>query len=178
MGWMSGWNSRSELVNHLTDPQKWEKDGQQHELRVVKKCFRGNNLWTIVERFVDGKQTDKFIILFMLRRFDQGDWGYKDVDESMGPVYYNCPVSWLDEVPDPGSHATAWREEVRNAASKVKSFKHGQRVVFDFEVRFGDGGETKELMVEKYRRRVLFRRPDGVLCRLSRRLQQLANVVA
>lgn len=122
MGWMSGWRSRSELVNHLTYPQKWEKDGQQQELRVVKKCFRGNNLWTIMERFVDGKQTDKFIVLFLLRRFGQDDWGYKDIEESCGPMYYNCPVKWLDEVPEPDSgYVAAWREEVRNAAKRPKN---------------------------------------------------------
>jgi hypothetical protein len=176
MGWMSGWNSRQELVDHLTTPHQWNNEGKQHTLRVIKKCFRGNNLWTIMERVVDGQQTDKFIVLFMLKPFGHEGWGYKDVEETCGPTYYNCPVSWLDEVPDPGSFATAWRENVRQAATKLKAFKDGQRIVFPWEVRFGDGVTAKEFTVEKFRRRTLFRRPDGVLCRLTKRIQEAAQL--
>lgn len=66
-----------------------------------------------MERLVDGIQTDKFIVLFMMKRFGQDSWGYKAVEESCGPIYYNCPVGWLDEIPDPGYHATQWRKTVR-----------------------------------------------------------------
>jgi hypothetical protein len=26
-------------------------------------------------------------------------WGYKDLDESMGPYYFSCPLKYLDMVP-------------------------------------------------------------------------------
>lgn len=178
MGWMSGWNSRSELVNYLTEPQTFEQDGHKHTLRVVKKCFRGNNLWTIMERLVDGQQVDKFIVLFMLQRWGgYNGWAYKDVEETCGPTYYNCPVSWFDEVPDPGSYATEWREKVRKAKDKLRSLTNGQRIAFDWDIRFGDGVTAREFTVEKYRRKTLFRRPDGVLCSLGKRLQQAAAII-
>lgn len=38
----------------------------------------------------------------------------KDVDESMGPVYYDCPLSFLDMAPQaPGPFAAEWRAKVR-----------------------------------------------------------------
>jgi hypothetical protein len=48
--------------------------------------------------------------------------------------------------------------------------------VFPWEVRFGDGVTAKEFTVEKYRRRTLFRRPDGVLCTLTKRIQAAAQL--
>jgi hypothetical protein len=176
MGWMSGWNSRKELVEHLTCPQTAQtNDGKERKWIVTKKVFRGNNLWTILETWVDGVLESKGIVLFMMKRFGHNDWGYKDVCETSGPTYTNCPVSWLDEVPDPGSFATDWRAAVRQGSVALKSFKDGQRIKFDFTVRFSDGGECKEFTVEKYHRLTRFRRPDGVLCRLTRRMQQEAK---
>lgn len=178
MGWMSGWHSRKELVNHLTSLQAAPtSDGKERKWIVAKKVFRGNNLWTIMETWVDGVLESKFIVLFMMKRFGKDDWGYKDVEETSGPTYTNCPVSWLDEVPDPGSYATEWRKSVREEAVKRKSFTHGQRIAFNFDVKFGDGGASREFVVEKYKRRTRFRRPDGMLCRLSQRLQQHAVTV-
>jgi hypothetical protein len=38
----------------------------------------------------------------------------KEVDESMGPIYYDCPLDWLDRYPQaPGPFAGPWRERVR-----------------------------------------------------------------
>lgn len=177
MGWSSGWYSRKELVEHLTNLQiAPTKDGRERKWIVAKKVFRGNNLWAIMETWVDGVLENKFIVLFMMKRFGTNCWGYKDVEETCGPVYYNCPVNWFDEVPDPGSHATAWREKVRKANDKIKSLHNGQTIKFDWDVRFSDGMITRELTVVKHHRRTLFRRPDGVLCRLSKQLQQSANI--
>jgi len=64
----------------------------------------------------------KWICIYLLQR-DQGyGWGYKDIDESMGPVQKECPVSYLDEA-DEATHqfAKEWRAEVRAiAAARAK----------------------------------------------------------
>jgi hypothetical protein len=61
--------------------------------------------------------------------FDYG-WGYKSMDESMGPAYYTCPLSYLDMVPMPDSpYAREWREKVREYHAKQRrKFKVGQVV--------------------------------------------------
>lgn len=42
-----------------------------------------------------------------------GGWGYKPLDETMGPCNHQCPLRMLDYVPDPGCFATEWRGRVR-----------------------------------------------------------------
>jgi hypothetical protein len=62
---------------------------------------------------------------------DQGWWGYKDMDESMGPTDASCPMSYLNMVPDPGGYATAWRERVKahhEKAAKFNGLKIGTKV--------------------------------------------------
>lgn len=46
---------------------------------------------------------------------DPASWGYKDMDESMGPYVYDCPLDILNLATDPAPCGTAaeWREEVR-----------------------------------------------------------------
>jgi len=43
-----------------------------------------------------------------------GLWGYKCMDETMNPYYYNVPLSWLARYPDPKlGLSSAWRAKVR-----------------------------------------------------------------
>jgi hypothetical protein len=85
-----------------------------------KHCIRGNCLWKIavVEDLVGGEWIEKIrlIALDLLAKGSRPDegWGYKDMDETMGPYYYSCPISYLDMVPCPDSeNARKWRAEVR-----------------------------------------------------------------
>jgi hypothetical protein len=45
------------------------------------------------------------------------------MDESMGPCEINCPIAYLDMVPDPGRHATAWRARVRTKALQDQALR-------------------------------------------------------
>ena len=40
-----------------------------------------------------------------------GGWMYKPMDESMGPCYYSCPLSLLEQAPM--EHNAGWRDKVR-----------------------------------------------------------------
>ncbi len=79
-------------------------------LQCVMKAVHGNHLWTVWQ---DSVTKNKSIILFLLGK-NQGDWGYKDITEIMGPWEYDCPLSFLDAVPEPNTRsAKEWREKVR-----------------------------------------------------------------
>jgi hypothetical protein len=70
------------------------------------------------------------------RRGDDIMWGYKDMDESMGPYEYDCPLALLDKLgPPPNEWAANWREKVRAfharraaGADIVKTAKKGDKV--------------------------------------------------
>ena len=85
IGWLFGWNTRKELVDHLC-----EGNG----VKTLKRKFVGNNMWA-VQRTEDGIT---FACLYLIkgRNESRDGWGYKDVDETMGPYQHDFPVSWLD----------------------------------------------------------------------------------
>lgn len=140
MGWTTGYNSRSEVVETVT--KGWENDMQT--TTCIKKFFSGNNLWMVFERVSKAAPTDveRFIVVALIRCWKaQGggmDWGYKDVSEEMGPCELSCPLSFLDMVKDPGGYATAWREKVR-AAHAVKN----QKLVVGQVVKLTNGREYR-----------------------------------
>lgn len=128
MGWLFGWNTRKELADHLISG---------NGVRTLKHCFKGNNLWAVQEyTHPETNVTTRFIALYLLRgrnkpSFDyhSDGWGYKDMDESAGPYYYNCPLAYLDMVPDPGGYATEWRAKVREYwAKRNRKLVEGQRI--------------------------------------------------
>jgi hypothetical protein len=67
-----------------------------------------------VTRKSDGEKS-RYIILFKLQGQRGYGWGYKDIEECMGPYEHDCPLAFLDMVPEPvrpeGYHD--WRAEVR-----------------------------------------------------------------
>lgn len=121
MGWsfLSSMHSKTELIAHLTGPNLGPR------MKTVAKCVKGNVLWAVHEYLEasSGNETGKRWIGCYLMGVDQGWWGYKDMDESMGPTDVSCPLSYLSLVTDPGGHATAWRERVKAHHAKAAQFK-------------------------------------------------------
>lgn len=132
MGWTgsSAWRSKQDVVNDLIKSETG--------LNILAHSVRGNTLWMVGETV---KDTPHFkaghrLILCVLLCSHQGEWSYKDMDESMGPNDVSCPLGYLDMVPDPGGYATAWRQRVRAAANAkadqrklTKTLKVGDIVV-------------------------------------------------
>lgn len=124
MGWTFSyeWHGKKDLVSYLTR----DRDG----FKTLRKCCRGQTLYALHEAThnlgvgglasVRGEKPLRFIAVYRLSRAD-GMWGYKDMDESMGPYYYDCPVSYLDQAHEPMNDiAREWRAEVRRLAGERK----------------------------------------------------------
>jgi hypothetical protein len=118
--------TRKELVEGLlrtqyaVDPKTGVRTG---EFKTIAHCFKGNNVWAVHERtFFDGREPLRFVAFYLITRFGQGEWGYKDMDETCGPCYYNCPVSYLDMAPNGAvnDYAKEWRQKVRELAESKK----------------------------------------------------------
>lgn len=104
MGWlfMSEMRKKSQLIEHLCPKSN-----------TLAKSLKGSTLWA-VKQAEGGK---RYIMCFLLGK-DRGAWGYKDMDESRGPVYDTCPVDFFDLVPDPGGFATGFRALCRERAER------------------------------------------------------------
>jgi len=122
--------SRKDIIREVI--QGWSReDGTGTQ--TLKHCARGNVLY-VVHETTTPEETFRFIGVYLLLRSRDG-WGYKPMDESMHPYYYNCPVSYIElaeEKPKTGglgADSDKWRENVRaNAALRARKFAVGQIV--------------------------------------------------
>lgn len=124
MGWTIGYCDRASVIKDLTAP--WVTPSGYRGC-ILKKCFRGNVLWKVVE-IVPPSDSEgpprRYIGCDLLRRFGPGDWGYTDMDEGMHPYYYTCPLSYLGLVTKANalanSYNEAWRVIVREEHLRTK----------------------------------------------------------
>jgi len=78
----------------------------------------GNEFYVLLK----GENGKSFIVLFLLQSVNNSV-GYKDMDETAYPFYYNCPKRILDKADPPQTDSAAkWRAACREAA-KAKAAK-------------------------------------------------------
>ncbi len=98
-------------------------------------------------------------------------FGYKDMEESMGPCECECPEAILDLLtPTDRGYALQWRARcieaanARRARAAKPSPRVGQVIVFDEPLSFADGRSFERLEVianPRSHRTVLFRAPGS-----------------
>ena len=95
-------------------------------------------------------------------------FGYKDMDETMGPYESACPAAILDLLtPTDSESALQWRARCRMAAEEragKPKLRSGQIVVFEAPMTFSDGVtlDRLEVVINPNRpRAVRFRAPGG-----------------
>ncbi len=107
MGWLfTNGASKAQVVREILD------SNQGSRLTILDKALVGNNLWIAYET-PEGK---KFIALYLLSGRGGEGYGYKDMDETMGPYYYDCPLRLLKVAPYNNTFLNVssfeWREKV------------------------------------------------------------------
>jgi hypothetical protein len=124
MGWLfkQGY-SRKDLIEERA--KNWETTSGEMLVKSVclAHCYRGGIysgvLWSVWERtFTKEGQTvrpiERWITCDLLRYRKDFGWGYKDMEESMHPYYYSCPLSYLELVPiDQYGGNSQWRGGVQ-----------------------------------------------------------------
>ena len=110
-----------------------------------------------------------------LTRYDDGCWGYKDLEEAAGPVESRAPLSLLallSELKDPESYAHAWRRRCRDWAA-IPDYDEGDRIRLAAPVTLTDGSTCQIVTATHYQRggknRRCYRSEEtGGLVRLSK----------
>lgn len=104
--------TRKDIIAELTKPEsRKQPDGTFTVSRkTLRHCTAGNVLWTVesVKR-EDMQEPRTFIGCYILMPHKDG-WGYKPMDESVGPHYYSCPLKYLELAP---TRNLVWRLCVR-----------------------------------------------------------------
>lgn len=116
MGWDSAyhWTKKSTVVNETA--ASLVRNGYA----ILAQKSTASGVWFAIEK------NDKREILLALIKKHGGMFSRKDISESAGPSYYDCPISFFDIVPCPGSYATEWREKVKEISQrKTRELKPG-----------------------------------------------------
>lgn len=137
MGWLfQDYASRKDVIDELT--QGWENDwqnGGKATSTCLAKCYRGSSfagtLYAVFERRfykADGTENtsmrDRFIFVALMRYSNYQNsrsWGYKDMEESMGPNVNGCPQKYFKMVPCPDHPFARHFRENCNLAYGLKS---------------------------------------------------------
>ena len=123
MGWLftPGSTRRGLIAERIDGWERTNDDSTVITSKCLAHCYRGGSfagvLWSVWERSFDrnGEQaepTQRWIMCDLLR-YERDGWGFKDIEESMGPFYYSCPQKYLGMVPlDEFGGNAEWREQV------------------------------------------------------------------
>jgi len=103
MGYLFSFRSRESLIEDV-----------QRRNNVLETSVRNNEMW-VVHKNDEG---EKFLSVLLIKQ-SEGLFGYKQIEESHGPYYYNVPKKFLKMVPCTNA---GWRAEVRKH-QKEKSLK-------------------------------------------------------
>ena len=155
---------------------------------VLLKACKVGSTWYAVARIttLDGAPVEDATYLpdadgsitfgaVFLTRYDDGCWGYKDMEESAGPVESRAPLSLLallSELKDPDSYAHAWRQRCQDWAA-IPDYEEGDKIKLATPVTLTDGSTCQIVTATHYRRGRQKRRcyrieETGGLVRLSK----------
>ncbi len=150
MGWLFGYRNTTDIKNDV--------NAMRGSLTLVdqKVTNYGRHIWSLYETQVG----ERFINLDLCRKTD-GEWGYKDMDESMGPFCYDCPLDLIRKA-GPTKHHTAqtWRDAVESFHARST-----RKLTVGTKIRM----YSNNYEVVSVGRQKIVRREDGRVFRLNRR---------
>jgi hypothetical protein len=142
------------------------EDGTVKALRVLASSCLNNRVWyAAVEPSTNGVPGPVFAVVCLVRWNPRDKEGYvfafKDMDETMGPCEAECPERILNLLgPTDDEHALDWRRRCLAALRRRgRRIENGMRIRLGSPLRFTDGHEGDEFIVEKNGRRVVFLDP-------------------
>lgn len=152
MGWLFTYKPRGESMKEFFSKEFNGENGQVLDVALVN--FR--------EAYIAYQLGDEVIALVCLVDYDNNSYynvGYKDMDETMGPRYYNCPKRILEKLtPTQNEYAREWREACwqRHQEKEAKRVSDGDQVRFAHPITFTNGYFGDTFTVIKNGRKVRF----------------------
>lgn len=166
MGWCFGQSKVSNVKDHIENSTGLFTTSQPgHAYEVLDSAIVKSTYYAAVRRTIPGHAPYVFAAIILFRNPPSG-FGYKDMDESMGPIEVSCPLrilALLSPIEDfPGGLAdykcaTQWRAAVRqyhlnnaDVTRTTKSFKAGDRIMLPTPIRFRSGFEENTFDIVSY----------------------------
>lgn len=126
MGWLfkCGYSRREMIAERIKNWESTTLEGMVVKSGCIAHCYRGGAfsgvLWMVWERTfvkdgVEVQPTERWICCDLLQYQKDYGWGYKNLEESMHPYYYSCPLKYLGMVPtEQYGGNVEWRESVKS----------------------------------------------------------------
>jgi len=167
MGWTYTIKARGETIRDFFAREL----GFQTERRTVKLLDCAVvNLREAYLAFEDIDHTtgkrEVFAVVCLIHYYPKSyhNFGYKDMEESVGPYNYKCPERILKLLtPTTNEFALKWRKKCWERIERIKSmpkFSNGDILEFEEPIKFADGTSRSRLEVVN-KRRLRFQDPDG-----------------
>lgn len=147
MGWLfrHGATRKSLIAERVENWERTTDSGVLVTTTCLAHCYRGGVfsgvLWSVWERTFStaGAETEprqRWIQCDLLQHQRNYGWGYKDMEESMHPYFYSCPLGYLKLVPIEqfGGHE-AWREGVRQYHARLAEKRQARRAARPADTR-------------------------------------------
>ena len=131
------------------------------QLRVLKSSMVGSVYYAAVEVSENGKVKEVFGVtgLTSVDNNDYYNFSYKDIDETMGPYSYDCPIGILNLLTDTDTeYALEWTKKCRERHEEKKLARATRNKLVEgkkYKVKLYDWKE-KTLVWYKYRGRFYF----------------------
>ena len=139
MGWLfqHGATRRSLIAGRVENWERTTDSGVLVTTTCLAHCYRGGVfsgvLWSVWERSLTKENAEteprqRWIQCDLLQYQRNYGWGYKDMEESMHPYFYSCPLGYLKLVPIEqfGGHEQ-WREGVRQYHARLAEKRQARR---------------------------------------------------
>ena len=124
-----------------------EKNGVKGQDKVLCSCMKGNIYYAVIERtWEDDTPREVWAAVARIHyspKAKYDNFAIKEIDETMGPYYYDMPEKYLDMLTEPyNDWAKEWRKKCREHIAKRKAlqkYKIGTKIAFEAEYDMSDG---------------------------------------
>lgn len=172
MGWTVLYRSNSPK-NYAEEKKVIQELFQPEEKFEIVQMSKNGSVWYVACRMkqVEGQPVFATIIKTSMKN---GEFGYKDMDETMHPYYYGAPLSLINKLtPTDNARANEWRNKVRQRHAEEKKLRasnvltNGMKVNVDGMFDKYNGKDITELTVHDIENRKFYWNEGGVIFTLQ-----------
>ena len=88
-----------------------EHEISSHKYLVLKAAmFSDSEQHELYLKMQNDETKEKFVLVVLIC-IREGEIYWKEIEESMGPSYYKCPIDWFEDYEPKGEYSTNWRKE-------------------------------------------------------------------